>query len=303
MENKVLGNWSLFGRLIGSGIVIITIISALVSACFAPVFHLNENQLLNLFSSMAQILGGLFGLTLTAYVFFVDKFKESAKEDEIYYDATATILKRFFHTLIMIAFTCGVTISFCIIGTISLHNWSLVYPFIINESILLFMLGIVSTLVFGIMLLDPEKLDKEISKMKKQAEAYYQSNASAKAGDFREFLRTYNQLETIIIDFAKNLVYNQQQYYRNYKPQIIQSLKVLGGNEVINGALMTEINELRMYRNGLVHGVDFNVSQDACNRISTIYAVLKNAYNVFEKNGKGSSEWTEAIRKIYDLTC
>lgn len=301
MEKQKKNQLSYFGKILLWSIGIATVLSVILSACCDAIFVLNENQLLYLFSAMAQVIGGVFGLTLTAYVFFVDKFKESTKDDDTLYDATTAILNRYFHILILIAITCGLIILLCMIGIIDLHNWMAIYPFVINESLFLFLIGITAILTFGTMLLDPGKLDKEIKKMKKSAEKYYQSTASA-SGDFREFLKTYNLLERVIIDFAQECVKDQNSYRYNYKPQIIQSLKVLGLNEIVNGSLLNEINELRMYRNGLVHGVDFDVTQDVCDRISEIYDALTHAFDVFKNYGRNSEEWTAAIKKVYNLS-
>ena len=79
MEKKRSGLFSGFGVLIIWGIIGSAVLSIIASFLCHPKFLLNENQLLYLFSSMAQIIGSVFGLTLTAYVFFVDKFRESAK--------------------------------------------------------------------------------------------------------------------------------------------------------------------------------------------------------------------------------
>lgn len=302
MEKNKKAAWSRFSKFILWGLVLATILSALLCMCFNTGFILNENQLLYLFSAMAQVIGGVFGLTLTAYVFFVDKFKESAREDDTYYDATVALLNRYFYILILIAITCGATIFFSISGIIVLHNWNMVYPFIINESVFLFFIGITSILVFGIMLLDPEKLDKEIVTMKKKADEYYKSTSSTVPGDFSEFLKTYNMLEQLIIKFASACAAEQQYSRYAYKPQIIQSLKLLGTSEIINGKLSNEINELRMFRNGLVHGVDFTVSKNICTRISDIYNILNDAYAVFEEKGRDSNEWNDAIKKVYSLT-
>ena len=201
MEKQKKNQLSYFGKILLWSIGIATVLSVILSACCDAIFVLNENQLLYLFSAMAQVIGGVFGLTLTAYVFFVDKFKESTKDDDTLYDATTAILNRYFHILILIAITCGLIILLCMIGIIDLHNWMAIYPFVINESLFLFLIGITAILTFGTMLLDPGKLDKEIKKMKKSAEKYYQSTASA-SGDFRKFLRTYKLLEAVIIDFA-----------------------------------------------------------------------------------------------------
>lgn len=284
------------------GILCATLLSLIVALIFDPFFALNENQLLYVFSSMAQIIGGVFGLTLTAYVFFVDKFKESTQGDDTYYDATSSLLRRFFQTLALIATACGLTILPSILGIISLHNWTTVYPFIINESVLLFVLSLVSILLFGVMLLDPDKLEKEI---KRQVEAVREQKATNRLGDFTDFLGNYNSLQEVLIEFASRLVYSKEvspQDFRKYKPQIIQALKVLNGKQIINYSLLAEIDELRMYRNALVHGVDFTVSQDVCDRIEEIYSTIKNAYEVYLKEGTNSKQWEESIKKVYNLT-
>lgn len=293
-----------FSKILIFSVVIATAISLVFYLCSVSIFTLNENQLLYLFSSMAQVIGGAFGLTLTAYVFFVDKFQESTEDDETLYDATKAILKRYFYILISLAVISGAIVFLCIAGIIDIHNWMLVYPLIINESVSLFLIGLSAILTFGVMLLDPQKLDKEIEKMKKNAEEYYQASGKLKSGDFREFLKTYNLLENTIIDFAKEFVKNQISYarnYRNYKPLIIQSLKVLAFNEVVPPPLQNELHELRMYRNGLVHGVDFDVTQDICDRISTIYNTLQHAYDVFKQYGQDSAEYVKAIEQVHNL--
>lgn len=301
-KNKVKATMSCFNKVLWAGICISVIVSIILSRYFSTKFELNENQLLYLFSAMAQIIGGVFGLTLTAYVFFVDKFKESTKDDEILYDASMAILNRYFHILISLAITCGAIIFLCILGIIDLHNYKTKYSFIINEGVFLFLIGIAAILTFGALLLDPSKLDKEIEKMKKDAEKYYQDAHNPSSGDFREFLKTYNLLEHLIIEFAAECMKGKDVRIYNYKPQIIQSLNVLYRCEIINDSLQSEIHGLRMYRNGLVHGVDFNVPQDICDRISKIYTTLQHVFNAFKDEGTNSVEFRKAIQQLYDMT-
>lgn len=202
MKSIKRANGGCFINIIFSSLVAIIILSIFLGKFFDSYFFLNENQLLYLFSTIAQVTGGIFGLTLTAYVFFVDKFKESSRDDSTYYDATSALLKRYFYILILIAFICGITIFFSIAGIITLHNLNVIYSFIINESVLFFLIGIIVTLTFGVMLLDPEKLEKEITVLQKRAEEYYHNTSSDANGDFRDFLKTYNKLEHLIIQFS-----------------------------------------------------------------------------------------------------
>lgn len=250
---------------------------------------------------MAQIIGGLFGLTLTAYIFFVDKFKASSQDDDTYYDATITLLNKYFNILTTISITCGATILLCITGIITLHNANTIYSFFIDESVFLFIISVISILFLGIILLDPKKLDKEILKLKRVAEKNYHSPASSTPGDFQDFLKAYNLLEKVIINFAYECSKQPNNYY-NYKPQIIQSIKILLYNEILNSNLQDEINQLRMYRNALVHGVDFNVSNEVCNRTKQIYDILNETYNIYINEGVGSEKWISSLNKIRHLS-
>lgn len=291
-----------FGIFIAFGTIATIILSVILGLLIKPIFLLNESQLLYVFSSMAQIVGSVFGLTLTAYVFFVDKFKEAMRNDDTYYDATISLLRQFFHTLALIAMICGCTILVCIFGIITLHNCTTIYPILINESVLLFSLGIVSILLFGVILLDPEKLDREI---KRQAESVREQEANDKPGDISDFLKHYNLMQKAIINLAKDIVDEQgagPQFFKNYKPQIIQSLLILNQKEIINYSLMAEINDLRLFRNGLVHGVDFNVPQSICDRVTKISNAINDVYEFYHRDPKDTDALNNAIRKVYDLS-
>ncbi|MCO4882357.1 hypothetical protein VOI32_37795 [Paraburkholderia caribensis] len=49
--------------------------SASLIGVSSPWISLNENQVLYLFSTSAQVLAGVYGLTLTAYIFFQKRAK------------------------------------------------------------------------------------------------------------------------------------------------------------------------------------------------------------------------------------
>ena len=119
-KNRILNG---FSKILVVSVVVATILNAIFFASETTIFLLNENQLLYLFSAMAQVIGGVFGLTLTAYVFFVDKFKESTDGDDTLYDAATSILSRYFRTLISLAICTGVIVLLCVFGIINLHQY------------------------------------------------------------------------------------------------------------------------------------------------------------------------------------
>lgn len=308
MQSIQSKKFSIFSVVVLLSVSIATILSVIFCSCL-EIFSLNENQLLYLFSAMAQVIGSVFGLTLTAYIFFMDKFKDSSYEDETLYDAVSALLDLYFHDLAVLAALCGTVILISVLGIICLYNCMEIYSFVINEAVLLFLIGITAILIFGVMLLDPKKLNKELKRMKENAEKSDPYAIKDDLGDFTVFLKTYNMLERLIKDFAELCMdkqvmslYNTYYNSKTRKPQIIQALETLNRQEIIGGTLLDEINTFRIYRNGLVHGVDFNVTKSACDRILEIYDALKNAYDVFELGGVTTEEWQAAIRKVYDLS-
>ena len=74
----------------------LTIASVVIAKYQIVMFDVDQTQMSTLFTTTAQIVGGLYGLTLTAYVFFVDKFRDSTKDDETLYDATNSVLSNLF---------------------------------------------------------------------------------------------------------------------------------------------------------------------------------------------------------------
>ena len=71
--------------------------------------------------------------------------------------------------------------------------------------------------------------------------------------------------------------------------------------EIINRAKFNEINELRMYRNGLVHGTDFAIPVTAVRRVSDIYSALNDVHEAYKKFGFASAETNQAISTFYRL--
>ena len=316
--NKDLPTWNWLSGLTAASSLIALVGCAIAFNC-KTVFFLDKDQFLYIYSTMAQVTAGLFGLTLTSYVFFADKFAKSAEYEENY-EATISLLWQYYWDLILISIACGITILLCIIGLISLdNNVGLFYSYIINTSVLFCIISTLSILLFGILLLYPNKLIEEIYNMTKEAERNLQKKANASIveeksdANLSTFLGAYNRLEKLIVEFAEKLNNDQNissQVRRNYRganierqqrPQILQSIDTLSRNEILNGRLCSELHELRKYRNGLVHGLDFDTPISVCNRIEEIYNALNQVFKVYKESGARTNDWNKAVQNIYVL--
>ncbi len=135
-------------------------------------FHLGENQSLFLFSTMAQVVAGLFGLTLTAYVFFADRLRNLAQEVDSYCEAVDTLLTRSFRRLIFISVICWITFLCSVVGIISL-SYGVAYARIMKHTVVFFFASITLVLCFGVTMLDPNKLTKEATRQKQEVQHRY----------------------------------------------------------------------------------------------------------------------------------
>lgn len=278
-----------------------SLLASVIAAIYFRLVLLNEEQLLYLFSAMAQVIAGLFGLTLTAYTFFADKFQQQADDSE--YEAVTSLVKQYYSMIIPISFICGVTILTCVLGIIFLSYGSVGwYAFIIDISVCWFCVGCVSILFFGISILDPEKIQKELSEKvlefdksdgqddNKSGENTGQDGNTSGDIEFK-FLQYYISLEKTIIDFAEKILENRNQtfqlqegnHYKQYKkPRILQAMDILLRSEKISVEKCKEINDFRQIRNALVHQVDVHVSQEQYKRIVSLYNDLHESYKNYE---------------------
>lgn len=91
------------------------IISSLIIYYDLLFFTLTENQLLYSYSTIAQVTGGIFGLTLTAYIFFNSNIQKIKNTDYLY-DSVEAILISHHKSLIKISILTGIIIILSISG-------------------------------------------------------------------------------------------------------------------------------------------------------------------------------------------
>lgn len=68
----------------------------------APIWVLNENQVLYLYSTSAQVLAAVYGLTLTGFIFFRNELSRKEFEDDTLAVATERLKSRYFKILLFV---------------------------------------------------------------------------------------------------------------------------------------------------------------------------------------------------------
>lgn len=242
--------------------------------CFFPLIEYAPDAVSSVMSTCSEVLAGLYGITLTGYIFFADRFKDTSQEDESLYDAVEALLLRYNHMAGFISLMCLVCIlsaeAIVLYGTNTLLG-ARAYRFWIDETLLVCLCTFELILYFVISVLDPQKV-KRISNQKKA-----KLSEDSVQGDPEEFMEIWGQIEENLLSLRAELI-SRIRFVpgaNKSKPQLVQTLDVLRNYGRINMNLWRKLDKLRQYHNLTLHDLNMSVSQEMCNLAKDVLAELE----------------------------
>ena len=243
--------------------------------CFFPLLEYAPDAVSSVMSTCSEVLAGLYGITLTGYIFFADRFKDTSRDDESLYDAVQALLIRYNHLAGFISLMCLVCTvmaeGIVLYGTNTLLPAGL-HRFWINETLLVCFCTFDLILYFVISVLDPHKVAR-ISNQKKS-----KISEDTTTGDIEEFMAVWGEIEDNLLALREELI-SKIRFVpganRN-KPQLVQTLDLLRNYGRINMNLWRKLDKLRQYHNLSLHDVNMAVSQEMCDLAKHVLAELEN---------------------------
>ena len=242
--------------------------------CFFPLIEYTPDAVSSVMSTCSEVLAGLYGITLTGYIFFADRFKDTSEADESLYDAVQALLLRYNHMAGFISLMCLVCIilaeGIVLYGTNALLSVG-AYHFWVNETLLLCFCTFDLILYFVISVLDPHKVNR-ISNQKKS-----KISEDAAAGNPEEFMAVWNEIEENLFSLREELA-GRIRFIPGAgkgKPQVVQTLEVLRNYGRINHNLWRKLDKLRQYHNWCLHDVNMAVSQEMCDLAREVLTELE----------------------------
>jgi hypothetical protein len=239
---------------------------------------LNENQVLYLFSTSGQVIAGIYGLTLTGFIFFRNELSREELEDETLTEAVEALKKRYFELLLFISalviltiLLANLAISFEAVGPIPTNT------IIINVGQSAFVTSLASITYFIFDVISPKRI--EVVSRRLQSKVDPKSSQQTKGG-LEEFLRNYNQIEALLTDAGQPY---QQTTSATYEPRYIRRIsnarlaEMLVRGERIGKDLFHKIRELITLRNAIIHGAEPVVSQDLVQTSAQVLNELREA--------------------------
>ena len=184
--------------------VVIGIVQVLaVLDCFFPLLEYAPDAVSSVMSTCSEVLAGLYGITLTGYIFFADRFKDTSRDDESLYDAVQALLIRYNHLAGFISLMC--LLCTVMAEGIVLYGENTLLPFglhrfWINETLLLSFGTFNMILYFVISVLDPHKVER-ISNQKKS-----KISEDTTTGDVEEFMAIWGEIEENVMALREELI-------------------------------------------------------------------------------------------------
>ena len=242
--------------------------------CAFPLLVYETDAVSSVMSTCSEVLAGLYGITLTGYIFFADRFQDTSKEDESLYDAVQALLVRYNHMAGFISLLCLVCIGSAegivlYAGNTLLPGW--LHRFWVNETLLACFCTFDLILYFVISVLDPHKVSR-ISSQKKT-----RLSEDTAQGDPEEFMAVWGEIEENLLALRDELI-SKVRFVPGAgrgKPQLVQTLDVLRNYGRINMGLWKKLDRLRQYHNLSIHDLNMAVSQEMCDLAEEVLTELK----------------------------
>ncbi|MFM0366318.1 hypothetical protein [Paraburkholderia sediminicola] len=243
-----------------------------------PLIYLNENQILYLFSTSAQVVAGIYGLTLTGFIFFRNELSREEFEDDTLADAIESLKKRYFSLLLFVT-------AFAIL-TLLMANLAISYEsaepndakvIIINSAQSAFIISLFAIAYFIFEVASPKRIEGVSKRLQNKLDP---SRTDEKKGNLEDFVRNYNEIESLLIangwryDKAASVSYETRAPKRLPNSRLAEILFRSGR---ITQSLFQRLRELITLRNSIIHGADPVVSQDIVQASGQVLQELRSA--------------------------
>lgn len=268
-------------KIIFVSIVLLIVISTIMSfiGTKAPLLLLNENQVLYLYSTSAQVLAGVYGLTLTGFIFFRNELSREEFEDDTLTVAVDSLKDRYFKILLFVTILSIFTLlmSNLVLSTES-EKGELLKPILMNVAQSSFVVNLLVIAYFIFDVIAPKRIEKESKSIQKVVDPIPEGDLN---GSLEDFLSSFNQIEYIIQKYGQAY---QSQIESQGKPRRrisnVRLAEFIFRAEKIDYALFEKIKNLITLRNSIIHGAEPVVSNHMVEQSKSILQELAKVLNV-----------------------
>lgn len=231
----------------------------------------DHDALMNVISCCAQIIAGLYGITLAGYTFFLSRMDALMATDATLDYIVASVKQRFKLLIWYITATVGTTLFISVIllyypassGVIPAY----LYRVICNEAMLFLAFSISLILYYSVAVVDPNCLRKEARKLKKKL-----GGRSKLPGSAVEYISLYDRIEQRCNGLLPRNVVSQ--IHENKGRQFEYTIELLQEQNVLLRPLVGDLRRIHRYYECVINCGTLNVSQEMCALARKVLAFL-----------------------------
>ncbi|WP_286700130.1 hypothetical protein [Aeromonas sp. 62-46] len=268
-------------KIVTGSLIILIFISLFTSVIGinCPWLILNENQIFYLYSTSAQVLAGIYGLTLTGFIFFRNELSREEFEDDTLTIAVDSLKERYFNILIFVTVLSIFTLvlSNLVISSESSERATL-NTILMNTAQSAFFINLLVIAYFIFDVIAPKRIEKESKIIQQRVDP---TTDTIDKGSLENFLTNYNQLEYILQKYGQ--AYQSEFEGEHRSRRRISNVKLaefIYQAERIDQGLFGDIKNLISLRNSIIHGAEPVVSKYMVELSERILKELASALNV-----------------------
>ena len=217
--------------------------------------------MMTIVTTSAQIIAGLYGITLAGYTFFLSRIDALAASDCTLDYVTACIKNRFQYLIwyitgnVLLAMLVSILLMCCPMP--ESPNWGFLYRLICNAFILSVVFSIGLILYYSILVIDPNCIEKEAAKLKRKIGGRF-----AVPGNAVEFVSLYDRIEQRCNALLPENVLSQ--LHENKGKRFELTLELLEEQHPQLRPLINDLTRIHRYYACVVNCSPFSVSKEMC---------------------------------------
>lgn len=263
------------------GIIAISLLNILNALLLKwHLIFLQKEQILSIFSSIAQIVAAFISVSIAVYGILDIK----SKTVDVDSDEAAVILHENLFDSLLGIIVCGVIdIALCMLTLALFESVDCLYDIFSTESIFLLAFLVFNLFCFA-NYLNPKEIVEVAKRISNEMEREYEEKGEEIPYD--KFIVEYNRLESRLIEFSQKIVKNKEYYNR---PRLTDALQILQQNEILDWQMGKVIRDVQRYRNALVHNCDRqSVSVEIYEKLFKNLEYLNNIFEIYSEQGEKS---------------
>jgi hypothetical protein len=245
-------------------------------AILCPLVSMNENQTLYLYSTSSQVIAGIYGLTLTGFIFLRNELSREEAADDTLEDAVEALKSRYFIILLFITVFVMASIGLSNLAIVSRDNFGEISIIIIlNAAQSAFATSILSIAYFIFDVTSPKRIERASRVVQGKNDPTLNDG---RIGKLEDFVRNFNAIEQLLLKYGMH--YQQVSSAEFEKMRRLPNSRlaeILQRNERINSELFERLRRLISLRNSIIHGAEPIVSPEMVEESASVLSWLKSS--------------------------